>query len=38
MVFTSGRSGKSDIYTITEDGLLPVTQTPGDGKSWSPAW
>lgn len=38
IAFTSDRAGESEIYTIAEEGVRQLTQTPGDRRSWSPAW
>jgi Tol biopolymer transport system component len=38
IAFASDRSGRAEIYTITEEGVLQMTHTPGQGRSWSPAW
>ncbi len=38
IAFTSDRAGQSEVYTIAEEGVRQLTQTPGDGQSWSPAW
>ncbi len=38
IAFASDRGERSEIYTITEDGVLQMTHTPGQGQSWSPAW
>jgi Tol biopolymer transport system component/predicted Ser/Thr protein kinase len=38
IAFTSDRGGRSEIYTITSEGTSQLTQSPGDGQSWSPAW
>jgi Tol biopolymer transport system component len=38
IAFASDRGGRSEIYTITEEGVLQMTHTPGEGQSWSPAW
>lgn len=37
-LFVSDRSGKREIYRLTEEGaVVQVTSTPGDGESWAPA-
>ena len=38
IAFASDRSGRAEIYTMTEEGVLQMTHTPGQGQSWSPAW
>jgi len=38
LAFVSDRDGKREIYRLTKAGeVVRVTNTPGDGESWSPA-
>ena len=38
IAFASNRNGSLEVFNISNGDAVQLTHTPGDGRSWSPAW